>query len=339
MGGTASCCPTWFTGFREGATVAAMRMQREDTGSGITSAPRRILLLAFMAGVTAALVIIGSGTPPTTLEQAAAAQARPNIVVIETDDQTLESMRVMNNVNTLIGDRGVTFRNSFVNYSLCCPSRATFLTGDYMHNHRVFGNRYPNGGFRRFQELRGNYNLAVWLQRAGYHTAMIGKYLNEYTNSSPVPRRLVGVARGPRGIRGLQLPAERERHPGPVRQRPRRLQAGRADPERGQLRRPPGAVGEAVLPLAHLHGAPLVPSGPESATAVRLPPRREAGAAPRPCVRLRAAAEAPELRRGQRRRQARRDPQPLTFGRELRSRTSSACTAASWNRCCRWTRG
>ncbi len=101
-------------------------------------------------------------------------------MVIETDDQTLESMRVMDNVNSLIGDRGVTLRNSFVNYSLCCPSRATFLTGDYMHNHRVFGNKYPGGGFRRFQELRGNYNLALWLQRAGYYTAMIGKYLNEY---------------------------------------------------------------------------------------------------------------------------------------------------------------
>ena len=51
-----------------------------------------------------------------------------------------------------------------------------------MHNHRVFGNRYPSGGFRRFQELHGNYNLAIWLRRAGYYTAMIGKYLNEYTN-------------------------------------------------------------------------------------------------------------------------------------------------------------
>ncbi len=138
-------------------------------------------------GGTGALAIAGSGTPPATLDQAAAAQARPNIVVIETDDQTLESMRVMDNVNSLIGDQGARFTRSFVNYSLCCPSRATFLTGQYMHNHGVFGNEPPNGGFGRFQALHGNNNLAVWLRRAGYYTAMIGKYLNGYRNNPLVP--------------------------------------------------------------------------------------------------------------------------------------------------------
>ncbi len=75
------------------------------------------------------------------------------MLVIETDDQALESMRVMKNVNSRIGGQGVTFQNSFVNYSLCCPSRATFLTGEYVHNHGVFDNSPPNGGFVRFQEL------------------------------------------------------------------------------------------------------------------------------------------------------------------------------------------
>ncbi len=46
----------------------------------------------------------------------------------------------MQNVNALIGDKGATFKNSFVNYSLCCPSRATFLTGQYAHNHGVSSN-------------------------------------------------------------------------------------------------------------------------------------------------------------------------------------------------------
>ena len=149
------------------------------------------------------LAVAGSGTPPATLGQAAAAQARPNIVVIETDDQTLESMRVMDNVNSLIGDQGATFNEHFVNYSLCCPSRATFLTGQYMHNHRVFGNKAPKGGFHRFQALHGDNNLAVWLRRAGYYTAMIGKYLNDYVYRPLVPPRLVGVARGrePEGLR------------------------------------------------------------------------------------------------------------------------------------------
>ncbi len=146
-------------------------------------APIPVLVLA----VTGVLALAGTRTPAATLDQAAAAQTRPNIVVIESDDQTLESMRVMDNVNSLIGGQGVTFRNSFVNYSLCCPSRATFLTGQYMHNHRVLSNLAPNGGFDRFQSLHGNNNLAVWLRRAGYYTAMIGRYLNGYSNSSRIP--------------------------------------------------------------------------------------------------------------------------------------------------------
>jgi N-acetylglucosamine-6-sulfatase len=111
----------------------------------------------------------------------------PNVVVIETDDQTVESMRVMEKVNSLIGAQGVTFANSFVNFSLCCPSRATFLTGQYAHNHGVISNTAPEGGFERFQSLHGGDNLAVWLQEAGYYTAMIGKYLNGYINDPPVP--------------------------------------------------------------------------------------------------------------------------------------------------------
>ncbi len=137
--------------------------------------------------VAAAVALAGSGTHPRTLEQAGAAETRPNVVVIETDDQTVESMKVMRNVNSLIGDQGTTFTRSFVNYSLCCPSRATFLTGQYAHNHRVWTNTAPDGGFDRFESLHAHNNLAVWLQDAGYHTALIGKYLNQYENQPPVP--------------------------------------------------------------------------------------------------------------------------------------------------------
>ena len=144
-------------------------------------------VLATLA-VTAALVAIGAETPRPTVDQALAAPDTPNVVVIESDDQTVESMRVMDSVNSLIADEGATFENSFVNYSLCCPSRATFLTGQYMHNHGVLGNSPPNGGFSRFQALHGDNNLAVWLRRAGYYTAMIGKYLNGYSNDPLVPR-------------------------------------------------------------------------------------------------------------------------------------------------------
>ena len=109
------------------------------------------------------------------------------MVVIESDDQTVASMRVMSNVGSLIGAQGTTFENSFVNLSLCCPSRATFLTGQYAHNHDVWSNLAPNGGFDRFEALHGDNNLAVWLRAAGYYTGLIGKYLNGYANDPPVP--------------------------------------------------------------------------------------------------------------------------------------------------------
>ncbi len=127
------------------------------------------------------------GTHPAAFGDPAPAQARPNVIVIETDDQTVEEMRAMPKVGSLIGAQGATFANSFVNYSLCCPSRSTFLTGQYAHNHDVWSNTEPNGGFQRFEELHANNNLAVWLQDGGYYTAMIGKYLNNYASDPPVP--------------------------------------------------------------------------------------------------------------------------------------------------------
>ncbi len=62
-------------------------------------------------------------------------------------------------------------------YPLCCPARATLLTGQQAHNHHVLGNEPPLGGYGRFDESS---TLPIWLQDAGYRTAMVGKYLNGY---------------------------------------------------------------------------------------------------------------------------------------------------------------
>jgi N-acetylglucosamine-6-sulfatase len=147
---------------------------------------RRLPIAVLATVALTASLVVASGIHPTSTGEAAT-QARPNVVVIETDDQTAESVRVMTNVNSLIGTQGTTFENSFVNYSLCCPSRATFLTGQYMHNHGVTSNSGPTGGSQRFLELHGTDNLAVWLQKAGYYTGMVGKYLNGYENDPLVP--------------------------------------------------------------------------------------------------------------------------------------------------------
>lgn len=69
------------------------------------------------------------------------------------------------------------FANAFASYPLCCPSRATFLTGQYSHNHKVQGNTPPLGGYGK---LDNSNTVPLWLQSAGYHTAHIGKYLNGY---------------------------------------------------------------------------------------------------------------------------------------------------------------
>jgi arylsulfatase A-like enzyme len=126
-----------------------------------------------------ALALLAALTGSTGEGQARVQQVakRPNVIVIMADDQTVESLRVMGNVRSFIGNQGVTFDNSFVSYSLCCPSRATFLTGQYAHNHRVMGNSPPNGGYDRLDHSN---TLAVWLQRAGYLTVHLGKFLNGY---------------------------------------------------------------------------------------------------------------------------------------------------------------
>jgi len=135
-----------------------------------------------LAVVGVAVAALCGGYVAAVPSAAAQAAARPNVVVIMTDDMNVSALEVMPNVRRLLAGRGTTFVNSVVSYSLCCPSRSTFLTGQYAHNHGVLGNRPPDGGYVK---LRGNETLPVWLQRAGYHTAHIGKFLNGYGTQRP----------------------------------------------------------------------------------------------------------------------------------------------------------
>jgi N-acetylglucosamine-6-sulfatase len=102
-----------------------------------------------------------------------ARQKRPNVILINTDDMNATDMFVMRHTLALLSAHGTTFRNSYVSYPLCCPSRATQLTGQYAHNHGVLTDQ-------RFTDLDSSNTLAVWLKRAKYRTAMVGKYLNGY---------------------------------------------------------------------------------------------------------------------------------------------------------------
>jgi len=72
---------------------------------------------------------------------------------------------------------GATYPHSYASYSLCAPSRSTFLSGQYALNHGVSDNTEPDGGWPAFDDSD---TLPMWLQQAGYQTVMIGKYLNQY---------------------------------------------------------------------------------------------------------------------------------------------------------------
>ncbi len=102
---------------------------------------------------------------------------RPNILVVMTDDQAAADVAKMPNVKRLLARQGTTFSNTIDSFPLCCPARATFITGQYAHNHRVKGNFHPFGWYG----MKGRANtLPAWLQDAGYRTALIGKWLNGY---------------------------------------------------------------------------------------------------------------------------------------------------------------
>ena len=107
-----------------------------------------------------------------------------NVVEIMTDDQTAASLAYMGNVNNLLGGNGTTFDQAIDSFPLCCPSRATNLTGQYAHNHGVLHNAPPFGGFI---QLDGTSTLPVWLQAAGYRTMHVGRYLNGYEAKYGIP--------------------------------------------------------------------------------------------------------------------------------------------------------
>lgn len=161
-----------------------------------------ILAAALVCGVAVSITGARAADPVPVPAPVAVppSDPRPNIVVVLTDDQRRDTLWAMPAVQRLLVERGITFRQAMVPTSLCCPSRATILTGRYAHTTRVFGNgdvggaRY--GGWPRFYRTGAEREtIAVALDRAGYHTGMFGKYLN-YFHRSP---RVAGAGYVPPG--------------------------------------------------------------------------------------------------------------------------------------------
>src|SRR4051812_31166913 len=131
------------------------------------------LVIAALTVLTAlALPSVAAARPAS-----AAKDGRPNILVVMTDDQAAADVAKMPNVRRFLASQGTTFADTVDSFPLCCPARATFITGQYAHNHGVIGNFWPYGWYG--MKHREN-TLPAWLKSAGYRTALIGKWLNGY---------------------------------------------------------------------------------------------------------------------------------------------------------------
>ena len=154
--------------------------------------PRRLRLLPFAnAAAVTALLLAGNG---------AVASGPPNLVVIMADDLSVPAFEALvqggwvPNVASL-AEQGVSFRSSFVTTPLCGPSRATYLTGLYAHNHGVYSNTtadprvnaigWPGWFGAGGQPGRSDATVATWLASSGYRTGFVGKYINGIGRFAP----------------------------------------------------------------------------------------------------------------------------------------------------------
>ena len=137
-------------------------------------------LLSAVLALLATGAAMAAPEPPVEGEPA----SQPNIVVFMTDDQALNSFtsEVMPRTAELIAGPGTVFSDFVVSTPLCCPSRATFLTGQYSHNNGVVTN------FPGYADLRDKEStLPAWLDAAGYRTAHVGKFLHGYEETASDP--------------------------------------------------------------------------------------------------------------------------------------------------------
>lgn len=98
---------------------------------------------------------------------------QPNIILIMTDDQPMHTMDYMPIVQRELVAKGVNFSQAYATTPLCCPSRASIITGLFAQHTGVLTNRPGAPAFEKDEET-----VAVWFQQAGYRTAWLGKYLN-----------------------------------------------------------------------------------------------------------------------------------------------------------------
>ena len=149
-----------------------------DDSAVVTPTPSRIRASTAalqLACLCALLIASCARSPAGNAPEAESPSEIPtrNIIFILTDDQRFDELGFLNpiletpNMDRL-AEEGVHFKNSFVTTALCSPSRATILTGQYMHSHGVVDNNKP--------AREGTIYFPSYLQQAGYQTAFFGKW-------------------------------------------------------------------------------------------------------------------------------------------------------------------
>ncbi len=139
----------------------------------------RLSMRGYVGGLASALVVVsGAVTGSGGLSAAAEPEppAQPNIVVVLLDDARYDDFTALRRLREF-RDSGATFESFYSSFPLCCPARATLLSGQYPHNHGVLNNVQPTGGFAEFKDKS---TLATWLD-PDYRTGLVGKYFNQYS--------------------------------------------------------------------------------------------------------------------------------------------------------------
>lgn len=177
-----------------------LELKRDDKGFGVPELNTKRLLCWML--LVCALTVVESAATAAIQDDTADGSPnvrKPNIVLINLDDCDVSLVSDQNlehypNIRKL-AKTSTRFTNCHVTTPLCGPSRACLFRSQYAHNTGYRTNRTRldagsgfTGGTQYFQDAGLSADqLPVWLQNAGYHTMLVGKYFQDKTDHIPVP--------------------------------------------------------------------------------------------------------------------------------------------------------